>query len=150
MLFERFRRHRRVRECIRVLGPLLIARYGAAESYSLGQLRTALGLEGFEGWMLPFAAAMFAASRDFVEWVRSDGDAVVPSGTVPPWVRATLWDKRADPAALRDELRRDAAHANGASLRFLPAPVDPYESARTMSPLRNGQASPGDDFRWYR
>jgi len=145
MLFERFRRHIRIRGCIRALGPLLVERYGVEESYSLGQIRTALSLERFDAWMLPIAAAMFAGRWVFVDWVRSDGDAVIPSGTVPPWVRTTLWDKRADPDALREELRRDAADANG-GFRFLPRPVDPYESS--VSPLRVGPKA-GGSFRWY-
>src|SRR6185503_19799123 len=138
MFLESFRRRWQLRRCIRRVGPRLIARYGPEKYYSPNQIRATLEAADVSQKMLEFACAMYASRDDFAEWVRKSNNELAQSNTV-------------ENAELYEQLRAEAAEANGQSHQFLRVTDSRYDDLGRGPPMSNamGRARNLIDFRWY-
>ncbi len=127
---------------------MLVKRYGHAEHYSPGQVKTAVERAKLSPRYLPHACAMFCALERFVEWMH-DRDrveqpterrarcdpyrSVLPRPRTPTEVRSSI-----EYAEIFQRLRAEAAEINGGNEHFLPSRPSEFD---TFHPISNDSAT---------
>ncbi len=139
---ERVERTQALALYVHELPPVLVERYGYAETYSPGQVCTAIEKAGLSTRAREYACAMFCSRVRFVEWVTSatlstDGDEAGKAGA-----EAGGGPYRTEAEAPVDEEDRGARYR---SLREEVAEEHNEGSQRFMARVAPGSGGGGDD-----